>query len=438
MIWVMGDTLLIRNGRVIDPSQRIDAVLPLFVEAGLIRAVGDDAPSDADRVIDAHGLIVTPGLIDMHVHLRSPGLERAETIESGTAAAAAGGFTAVACMPNTQPALDNDVLISGVLHQAQRTGHCRVYPIGALTRDRQGHTLADMGLMQKAGAVGFSDDGDGIQSAAVCLKAMQYVRMLDSLFIQHCEDKSLAAGGCMHAGPTATELGLPGISPLAEEVMIQRDVQLAAATGVRYHVCHISTAGAVEIVRRARRDGVSVTTEVCPHHLLLTDEACTTFDTRFKMNPPLRSEADRIACIEGVRDGTIDCLITDHAPHPADLKELPFQDAPFGITGLETALSLFIRALIQPGVIAWPRLIELMSTNPARLLRIPGGTLRPGQPADITLIDPTREWTYEAGNGHSRSRNTPFDGWKLRGKAVMTIIDGVIPRFWKDREFSSP
>jgi dihydroorotase len=419
-------TILIRGGRVIDPSQGIDEVMPVFLAGGTVAALGAKAPASADRVIDAAGRIVSPGLIDMHVHLRTPGMERAETIESGTAAAVAGGFTAVACMPNTQPALDNDTLIRGVLHEAAATAHCRVYPIGALTQGRQGQALAEMSRMKDAGAVGFSDDGDGIQDAAVCLKAMHYVRMLDSLFIQHCEDRSLAAGGCMHAGVTSTRLGLPGLTPLAEEVMLQRDVQLAAASGVRYHMCHISTARSVEIVRRGKRDGVHVTTEVCPHHLLLTDDLITGDDTNYKMNPPLRTKADVDACIAGVADGTIDCLITDHAPHPADRKALPFQEAPMGIIGLETALALFIRALIAPGVVDWPRLIAAMSTRPAELLRVPGGTLREGAPADVTIIDPQRPWRVDAAKGRSRSRNTPFDGWDVVGKATTTIVAGTI------------
>lgn len=422
----MSQSILIRGGRVIDPSQQIDEVTDLLLVGSKIEAIGKAAKRTADRVIEAREKIVAPGLIDMHVHLREPGHEGKETIETGTAAAVAGGFTAVACMPNTLPALDNDSQVEFILRTAARNAHCRVYPIGALTKGRQGKELAEIGLMVRAGAVAFSDDGDGIMDAGVCLRAMQYVGMFDRLFIQHCEDKSLAGKGCMHAGITSTRLGLPGIPALAEDLMVQRDILLARGSGVRYHVAHISTRGAVEMVRIAKRSGVLATTEVCPHHLLLTDEACTSFDTNFKMNPPLRSAEDVAACIEGVRDGTIDCLITDHAPHGAQDKEHEFQDAPFGIIGLETALPLFIKALIEPRVIDWPRLISAMSTRQAELLGVSGGTLCAGAPADVTIIDPAVEWTLDTTAMRSRSRNTPFHGWNVRGRAVATIVDGEV------------
>lgn len=429
----MSSSILIRGGRVVDPSQQIDETTDLLIVGDRIETIGRKASRSADRVIDAGGCLVTPGLIDMHVHLREPGHENKETIESGTAAAVAGGFTAVACMPNTLPALDNDSQIEFVLRTAARSAHCRVYPIGALTKGRQGKELAEIGLMVRAGAVAFSDDGDGIMDAGVCLRAMQYVGMFDRLFIQHCEDKSLAGKGCMHAGVTSTRLGLPGIPALAEELMIQRDILLALGASVRYHVAHISTRGAVDMVRTAKNAGCRVTTEVCPHHLLLTDDACSTYDTNFKMNPPLRTAGDVEACVEGVRDGTIDCLVTDHAPHGAQDKEHEFQDAPFGIIGLETSLALFIRALIEPRIIDWPQLIEAMSTRQARLLGIPGGTLRSGTPADVTIIDPEAEWTIDVERMRSRSRNTPFGGWQVRGCARQTIVGGEV-RY--DRECS--
>jgi len=422
----MARTILIRNGRVIDPSQQIDEVADLAIADGRITAFGRGAPRSADEVIDAAGLIVAPGLIDMHVHLREPGFEEKETIETGTAAAAAGGFTAVACMPNTDPPLDSDAHVEFVLRQAARTASTRVYPIGALTRGRAGQELAEIGLMVRAGAVAFSDDGHGVQDAGVCLRAMQYLSMFGKLFIQHCEDRSLSGRGCMHADVTATRLGLPGLPAVAEEVMAQRDITLARLTGVRYHVAHVSTAGTVELVRRAKADGLPVSTEVCPHHLLLTDEACGGYDPNFKMNPPLRSAADVQACVAGVREATIDCLVSDHAPHSRQEKELGFQDAPFGIVGLETALPLFIKALIEPKAIDWPRLIHALSTRPAELLSVPGGTLKVGSPADVTLIDPAAEWTIDAERFRSKSRNTPFDGWKVRGRATMTLVDGVI------------
>ncbi len=422
----MSQSILIRDGRLIDPSQEIDEVTDVVLADGRVAAIGRQSSGSFEQTIEAGGQIVCPGLIDMHVHLREPGGENAETIESGTHAAAAGGFTAVACMPNTRPALDAPILIAGVLQRAREAAHCRVYPIAAITRGRQGAEMAELALMREAGAVGFSDDGDGIAEAAMCLRAMQTVRPFDGLILQHCEDRSLAAGGCMHAGPTATRLGLPAISPLAEELMIQRDVQLARAAGARYHVCHISTAGAVEIVRRAKADGVRVTTEICPHHLLLTDETCGHYDPNWKMNPPLRSQTDVDVCLEGVRDGTIDCLVTDHAPHSPESKERSFEDAPFGIVGLETALPLFVQALLTPGHLDWPGLIRAMSTLPAELLGVPGGTLKIGAPADVTIIDPQREWTIEPERFRSKSRNTPFAGWKVRGLPTYTIVEAQI------------
>jgi dihydroorotase len=419
----MSKTILIRQGRVIDPSRQLDHAADLLIEGRHIVPAERSVAASADEVVDARGLIVAPGLIDMHVHLREPGHEERETIESGTAAAAAGGFTAVACMPNTEPPLDSDAQIEFVLRQA-RGAAARVYPIGALTRARAGKELAEIALMLRAGAVAFSDDGDGVQDAGVCLRAMQYVSMFERLFIQHCEDKSLSGRGCMNAGAIATHLGLPAIPAIAEELMVQRDITLARQAGVRYHVAHVSTAGSVDLVRRAKAAGQRVTTEVCPHHLLLTDEACADYDPNFKMNPPLRSRLDVEACLAGVRDGTIDCLVSDHAPHSKQDKEHGFQDAPFGIVGLETALALFIRALIHPGIVTWPRLVDALSTTPARLLGIGGGTLAPGAIADVTLIHPELEWTVDAEAMRSKSRNTPFHGWKLRGRAVATIVDG--------------
>lgn len=420
----MANSILIRGGRVIDPTQEIDEVTNLAIKDGRIAGVGRSAPQSADEVVDAGGLLVTPGLIDMHVHLREPGYEENETIETGTAAAAAGGYTAVACMPNTDPPLDNDSAIEFVLRQAARSAHTRVYPIGALTHGRQGKELAEIGLMVRAGAIAFSDDGDGVADAGVCLRAMRYLSMFDRLFIQHCEDPALAGSGCMHSGTTATRLGLSGIPAASEVVMVQRDLTLAAQAGVRYHVAHVSTRGAVELVRAAKQAGQRVTTEVCPHHLLLTDEACGGFDTNYKMKPPLRGKADVEACLQGVRDGTIDCLVTDHAPHGRESKEHEFAYAPFGIIGLETALPLFIRALIESKLIGWPQLIRAMSTRPAQLLGVPGGSLSVGQPADVTLIDPEVEWTVDAEQMRSKSRNTPFDGWKVRGRAAGTLVEG--------------
>ena len=430
----MAGSILIRGGRLIDPSQEIDETADLAIVDGRVAAIGKKAGRSADLIIEAGGKIVAPGLIDMHVHLREPGQEDKETIESGTFAASAGGFTAVACMPNTTPALDNESEIEFVLRQAERVGQCRVFPIGAITKARAGEELAEIGLMVKAGVTAFSDDGAGIADAGTCLRAMRYVAMFDKLFIQHCEDKSLSGDGCMNAGETATRLGLPGISALAEEVMVQRDILLAASAGARYHVAHVSTAGSVNMIRAAKRAGQNVTAEVCPHHVLLSEERCATYDTRFKMHPPLRAQRDVDACIEGVRDGTIDCLVTDHAPHADQDKQQEFQSAPFGITGLETSLGLFKRVLVDDGVIGWVRLIQMMSTRPAELLGLELGTLRAGSAADVTLIDPNREWTFDVEQSRSKGRNTPFDGWKMSGKAVLTMIGGRIA--YRDGEFS--
>lgn len=416
-------TTLIRNGRLIDPSQEIDEVTNLALRDGLVAAIGPSAPSAADEVIDAAGCLVAPGLIDMHVHLREPGYEDKETIASGTAAAAAGGFTAVACMPNTEPALDTDAGVDFVLQQAARFGSTRVYPIGAITKRREGRELAEIGLMVRAGAVAFSDDGDGVADAGVCQRAMNYIRMFDKLFIEHCEEKALGRG-VMNAGVTATRLGLPGCPAIAEELMAQRDIALARATGVRYHVAHVSTAGAVELVRRAKAAKLPVSTEVCPHHLLLTEESCTGYDPNFKMNPPLRTQADVDACLAGVQEGVIDCLVSDHAPHGHQEKELGFVEAPFGIIGLETALALFIKALIETKRVDWPQLLRAMSTRPAALLGVPGGTLKVGAPADVTIIDPQLEWVVDLEQSRSKSRNSPFDGWALRGRAVRTLVGG--------------
>lgn len=422
----MSKSTLIRGGRVIDPTQQIDEVADIFLADGRVNAIGKSAPTSADLVIDAPDCLVTPGLIDMHVHLREPGFEDKETIETGTAAAVAGGFTGVACMPNTNPPLHSDAEIEYVLRQADRYAHCHVYPIGALTKDRAGAELAEMGIMVRAGAVAFSDDGCGIANSAACARAMNYVRQFDKLFIQHCEDPALAGSGCMNAGLTATRLGLAGLPAIAESIMVQRDIALTRQTGVRYHVAHISTADAVEMVRQAKAEGLPVTTEVCPHHLLLTEDACVDYDTNTKMNPPLRTADDLQACLAGVRDGTIDCLVTDHAPHTEGEKEHTFADAPFGIIGLETAVPLFIQALIEPDVIDWVRFIDALSTQPAALLGVPGGSLKVGEPADVAIIDPNDEWTVDPARFKSKARNTPFAGWNVRGRATHTFVAGQL------------
>lgn len=419
-------TLLIKGGRIIDPAGRVDRVGDLLLENGKVARIGDELTAARAQTIDASGLIVCPGLIDIHVHLREPGDEDEETIETGTAAAVAGGFTSVACMPNTNPPLDDEAAIEFICRQSQRAGSCNVYPIGAITKNRQGKELAEIGQMVRSGAVGFSDDGCGVANTQLMLQALNYVRMFDKAIMQHCEDPYIAGGGVMNGGATAVRLGLPGINPIAEELMLQRDLTLVRATGARYHVCHISTARSVELVRQAKADGLPVTAEVCAHHLVLTEEACASYDPNFKMNPPLRTQEDVNACRRGVADGTIDCLVTDHAPHGIQEKELEFPTAPFGIVGLETALPLFIRALIESKLMDWPAMIERMTVGPARVISVNKGTLAVGADADVTLIDPTCQWTIDAGQFRSKSSNTPFHGWQVTGRAVMTVVGGEI------------
>jgi len=422
----MPTTLIIKNGRVIDPAAGRDEVADLTIADGRIAAIGQSPAAGGAEVIDAAGQIVCPGLIDMHVHLREPGNEDAETIASGCAAAVAGGYTSIACMPNTTPAVDNEAMIEFVYRQAARAGLCHVYPIGAITKGREGKELAEMGQMIRAGAVAFSDDGRGVANAAVMMRAMQYARMFGKPLIEHCEDPHLAEGGCMNAGLTATRLGLPGIPAVAEETMIQRDLLLAQNTGCRYHVAHVSTAGGVELIREGKKRGVSVTTEVCPHHLLLTDECVATYDTNYKVNPPLRTAGDVQACLAGVADGTIDCLVSDHAPHGREDKETDFPNAPFGIIGLEVALGLFVRALIQPGHLTWPALLAKMTIAPARVLGLSKGTLSVGADADVTIIDPDRRWQVGTASFFSRSHNCPYEGWELVARPTCTIVGGRV------------
>jgi dihydroorotase len=417
-------SLLIKNGTILDPSQTMNQRADLLLRDGKITAIGQNL-GPADQTIDATNKLIVPGLLDIHVHFREPGNEEEETIATGAAAAVAGGFTTVCCMPNTKPPLDTDAAIEFVLRESQRVNLANVYPIGAITKGREGHELAEIGSMHAHGAIAFSDDGVGVADASVMRKALQYSKMFDAVIMQHCEEPTLS-GGSMHAGVVSTTLGLPGIPAEAEQLMIARDLLLNRRIGCRYHVQHISTAWSVELIRRAKQDGQSVTAEVSPHHLLLTEEDCRTYDTNYKMNPPLRTAADVAACIAGVKDGTIDCLATDHAPHLAEEKELEFPSAPFGILGLECALPLYIKALIEPGHITWPKLIELMTIAPAKIAKLNKGTLAIGSVADVTLIDPEMNWMIDKNQFHSRSRNCPFHGWPVKGRAILTIVAGQI------------
>jgi dihydroorotase len=418
-------TLRITNGRIIDPSQGIDQVADLWVQDGRIAGSGPQS-LQADRTIDATGQIVCPGLIDMHVHLREPGREEDETIATGTAAALAGGITSVACMPNTEPALDSQAAAEFVYLQAERAGQANVFPIGAITKGRDGKELAEMGGLVKGGAVAFTDDDAPVVSAEVMRRALEYCRMFDRAVLSHCQDLDLTRDGVMHEGFESMRLGLRGMPAAAEEVMVNRDIALAELTGGRLHVLHVSTAGSVDMIRRARQRGVKVSGEACPHHFTLTDKDLRTFDSNCKMTPPLRTDADVQAIIAGLKDGTLEVIASDHAPHAPEKKMRELDQAPGGVIGLETLLPICIRSLIEPGHLTWPQLIEKLTINPARVLGIDRGTLKPGACADVTIIDPNAEWTIEPERFRSRSRNCPFAGWKVRGRAATVIVGGEV------------
>jgi dihydroorotase len=428
---VRAGRLLIRGGRLIDPSQGLDGERDLLVEDGVVARILEPGSADPDgrdelEVLEAAGLVVCPGLIDIHVHLREPGQEYKETVRTGAMAAAAGGFTAVACMANTEPPNDSRSVTEHILAEARRHGFARVYPIGAVSKQLAGEELAEVGEMVRAGAVAISDDGRPVMNAELMRRALLYAQHFGIPVIQHAEDLHLSAKGVMHEGDWSTRLGLAGIPGSAEDVMVARDLLLLEDTGGRYHVAHLSTARSLEMVRQAKARGLGVTCEVTPHHLLLTDEevARTVFSTQCKMKPPLRSERDRLALLAGLADGTIDAIASDHAPHHADEKDVEFDLAPFGILGLETTLALCLDRLVRRQVIGLPRLVELLSSGPARVLGLPGGTLRPGSPADVTLFDPEGDVTVQAAKFLSRSRNTPFEGWQLRGRPVATLVGG--------------
>jgi dihydroorotase len=422
-------TLLIRGGRVVDPSQGLDGVHDVLVRDGLVVGVGAEGAQPigkADETIDATGLVVCPGLVDMHVHLREPGREEDETIETGTRAALAGGFTSVACIPNTEPPIDTQSTVEFIHQKAARADTCNVFVVGCVSRDRAGKELADIGQLVEAGAVAFSDDGAPVYDAELMRRALEYCRMFDKPILAHEEVLELSHGGVMHEGLVSLVLGLTGMPAAAEEVMIGRDIALAEVTGGRLHVMHVSTAGGVALVRAAKARGARVTAEACPHHFTLTDECLRGFDSNFKMSPPLRTADDVEAIMEGLADGTLDCIATDHAPHAREKKMLELDRAPMGILGLETAVGLSVTRLVNTGRIGWPRLIEAMSTLPARILGVNRGTLRPGAIADITLIDPNLVWQVDVRKFCSKSVNSPFHGWTLTGRAVATIVAGRV------------
>jgi dihydroorotase len=419
--------LLIKGGRVIDPSRKTDSVADLLVMDGKVAAVGTNIGTpDGAQVHDAKGKVVAPGLIDVHVHLREPGFEDLETIATGAAAAVAGGFTAVCAMPNTDPVIDNQSAVGFVLSRGKAAGKARVYPIGCITIGQKGERLAEFGEMVGAGAVAVSDDGKPVQSSHMMRTALEYAKIFGIPVADHCEDVSLAHGGAMHEGIVSMRLGLKGIPAAAEEIQVARDCILAELTGGHVHLCHMSTRGSVELIRRAKEKGLRVTAEAAPHHFTLTHDRVEGYDTNAKMNPPLREEADREAIRQAVKDGTIDCIATDHAPHHYDAKEREFDDAPNGILGLETALGLAIRELVKPKVLTLPEMIYRMSTRPAQVFGLTGGTLAVGAPADVVVFDPEARWKVDAGHFCSKSRNTPFGGEELIGRAEMTLVDGRI------------
>ncbi len=420
------NNLTIRNGRVIDPANNVDAVRDVYARDGKIAA----EPAPNATVVDATGLVVTPGLIDLHVHLREPGRTDKETIETGTMCAAQGGFTSVVAMPNTSPPADNAGTIALIKQRAAAVGHVNVFPTGAITKNIEGAELAPIGSLKRAGVVAITDDGHCCQNNELMRRAAEYAKMFELPLLDHCQDYNLVSDGVMHEGYWSHLLGLKGWPSAGEEVIVARNIVLAEMADWHVHCQHLSAAGSVRLVREAKRRGVKISAEACPHHFTLTDETCKDYDANFKMNPPLRTQRDIEAITEGLADGTIEIIASDHAPHCAFEKEVEFDKAPFGILGLETELALSL-ALVRKKLLTLPQLIACLTTGPARLLRLPKGTLSAGADADITLMDPGREWVYDVNQTASKSRNTPFHNWKLKGKAVMTVVAGRIA--WKDK-----
>ncbi len=420
---------LLKGGRVVDPANGRDGKYDVLIDDGRIARVGEDLPAGQSvEVIEvARGLVVCPGFVDMHTHLREPGQEHKETVATGTAAAVAGGFTAVACMPNTSPVNDNAGITAYILQKAAEANLARVYPIGAVSRGQQGEQLADIAELHEAGCVAITDDGRPVATALLMRRALEYARMFDMPIIEHCEEQTLKGGGVAHEGFHASTLGLHGIPNEAESIMALRDISLAELTGGAVHIAHMSARQSLDAVRYGKARGLRVTCEVAPHHFVLTDEMLATpvpYDTYVKMNPPLRDVADRDAMLQGIADGSVDVIATDHAPHHFDEKHVEFDQAPFGITGLETAVSLSLDRLVHRGFISLSRLVELLSVNPARILRVPGGSIAEGSPADVTILAPDLAVTVSAARMRSRSRNTPFDGWRLRGGVAATLVGG--------------
>jgi len=415
--------ILIRGGRVIDPGRGFDERADVLIESGRVVGIDRDIETEGARVVDAEGLVVAPGLVDMHVHFREPGFEYKEDVASGSRAAARGGFTTVACMPNTDPVVDNEALVARIVRLGNEAGLCRVHPIAAITKGQAGEALTEMAALAAAGAVGFSDDGWPVASSRVMRRALEYAQITGRPIVAHCEDPALSAGGHMHEGAVSTRLGINGIPAASEDLGVARDVRLAEITGGRLHVCHVSTARSVDVIREAKARGVRVTAEGAPHHFTLTDEAAAGFDSNTKMNPPLRSEADRQAVVRGLADGTLDAIATDHAPHAALEKLVEFAEAPFGIIGLETSLALSVGGLRAAGM-QLPTILERMTVAPARILGVDAGTLRPGVAADVVVFDPEEKWVFGRDDIGSKSSNSPFLGTELTGRVLLTLLEG--------------
>jgi dihydroorotase len=421
---------ILRGGRVVDPANGRDGIFDVLIDGERIAEVGKNLTAGGAEVIDVPaGLVICPGFIDMHVHLREPGQEHKETVATGVAAAVTGGFTAVACMPNTKPVNDNAGVTQLILQKAKEAGLARVYPIGAVSRGQKGEELADIAELKEAGCVAVTDDGLPVATAILARRALEYTSMFGMPMIEHCEDQSLKGDGVAHEGPIAASLGLRGIPGVAEAITAGRDILLAEMTGGHVHIAHMSAWTTIEAVRQGKSRGVKVTCEVCPHHFTLTDallQAPIPYDTNAKMNPPLREQRDVDAMIAGIKDGTVDVISTDHAPHHYDEKNVEFDRAPFGIVGLETAVSITLDRLVHPGIIGLPRMVELLSVNPAKILRVPGGTLSAGAPADITIIAPDLPVKIDKTRLVSKSKNTPYDGWSFKGGVAATIVGGKV------------
>lgn len=422
--------VLLKGGRVIEPGSGRDEVLDIEIREGTIAKMGQALSAPAAQVVDMKGKVVAPGFIDMHVHLREPGFEHKETILTGCTAAAAGGFTAVCCMPNTNPAIDDESVVKFIQARAKMAlgGLVDVYPIAAVTTGRKGEHLAPLAELASAGAVAFTDDGDPVHDAEIMRRALEYAHMFNRPIIQHAQDVPMTKGGVMNEGLAATELGLAGMPSIAEDVMVARDIMLTKYTRGQYHLAHMSTAGSARLVREAKAAGLNVTSEVTPHHFTLTDDSVRSFDTNTKMNPPLRAKEDVEAMKQGLRDGTIDVIATDHAPHSFDEKQVEFQAAPFGIVGLETAVGLAITELVLKGILSLPQLIEKLSVNPRRILHLPAINIAEGETANLTLIDPAQQWVVDPAQFKSRSRNSPFGGYRLTGRALGVINNGQV--YW--------